>query len=155
MVFAMQKISSSHYPLTRLLLPHLSVLRRRGVQLAIAALVLLSVLTGLWPLLLLLLLPMGLLLAVHHAPNIVYQNFCRDAWLGDEEFVLQLKDQTIQIPFAQVQAITWHGSNNPPRARIVLKSTGPYGQVFTFIPDLTHGRSGAKALVESLQPNQS
>jgi len=150
----MQRISSANYPLTRLIVPHLLFLRRRSVQVAVLGLVVMIALCGLWLFLLPLLLPIILLVAIHQAPNFVFRNFCKDVWLGDGELVLQLKENTLRIPLAQVQSVSWHGSNNPPRVRVTVASTDQTDQVFTFVPDLTHGRSHAKALIETLFKNK-
>lgn len=147
----MQRISSANYPLTRLILPHLSFLRRRSVQLAIAVAVVLLVASGLVLLLLPMLLPIALLTAIHQAPNYVFRNFCEDVWIGDGELVLQMKDNLFRVPWDQVQSITWHGSNNPPRVRITVATPGYADKFFTFVPDLTNGRAKAKVMIENLR----
>jgi hypothetical protein len=146
----MLKISSSTFPLTRWLVSRLPDFRSRPLQLGVSSLLLILILTGLWPLLFLLVPPVALLLAIHWAPRFVLQNFCRDVWLDGEELVVQCAEQRFCIPLSQVQQITWHGSNNPPRARIRLKSEGSDTTVYTFIPDLSAGRVQARKMIENL-----
>ncbi len=120
------------------------------MQIAAGIVAVLMLITGLCVLLIMPLMVAAFLAAIHLAPNVVFQNFCKDVWMDNKGFLLQLKEQQIQVPFEQVQKITWHGSNNPPRAKITLASSGPYGLVYTFIPDLTAGRQHARQMIESL-----
>jgi hypothetical protein len=143
----MKKISSSNYPLTRLVIP---IVRQTKVWVPMVLLSLLLVVTGLWLLLVCPLMVLLMMAAIHYSPNIVFTNFCKDAWVNDTSILLQFKQDQVCIPFNQIQAITWHGSNNPPRARITLKTATQFGLVFTFIPDLTGGRNQAKKTIETL-----
>ena len=146
----MQRVSSEKYPLTRLLLPLLPDLRQRRLQLAIAAVVITALATGLVLLLLPLLLLAGLLTIIHKAPNVVFQNFCQNCWVDESGFLVHLREQEIRIPFDQVEMVTWHGFNNPPQARITLAKVGPNGSVFTFVPDLSQGRNSARKMIQAL-----
>lgn len=146
----MHRISSSTFPLTRLLVAQLPDFRSRPLQLGGLCLLLLLIFTGLWPLLFLLVPPVALLSAIHWAPRFAFQNFCRDVWLDGEEIVVQCAAQRLRIPLSQVRQITWHGSNNPPRARIHLNSENIGSTVYTFIPDLSDGRVQARKMIENL-----
>ena len=148
----MQKISSSNYPLTRLVIP---VLRKPKVWSPVVILMILLVITGLWILLLPLILVLLLLAAIHFSPGIVFQNFCKDVWVDDKELLLHLKEDQVHLPFDQIEKITYHGSNNPPRAKITLRAANQFGSVFTFIPDLTSGRQQAQKNIEALNKKTS
>ena len=126
------------------------MLKQRSVWGTAAAISLLLVVTGLWIVILMVLPGLLLLAAIHRAPDIFFQNFCKDAWIDEGGFLMQLKEEQVAIPFDQVEKITWHGSNNPPRAKLHLNTATPHGSVYTFIPDLTNGRQQAKRDVESL-----
>lgn len=142
----MQLISSSSYPLTRLLLPRLPDLKSFRVRFAISAVLLVFVLTGLWPLLILPMMPVALLTIIHWSPRFAFHNFCLNVWLDQNDIVLQCDEERIRLPIAEIQQITWHGSNNPPRAKIQLAS----GTVYTFVPDLSAGRVQARKMIEDL-----
>ena len=133
--------------MTRLLIPQFPDMKRPGVRWAMIAGGIFLLVTGLF---VLLMVPAALLAAIHFAPNVVFKNFCRDVWLHEKGLLLQLKERQICIPFDLVEKITWHGSNNPPRAKIMLNAAGPYGSVFTFVPDLTEWRNRARKMVEEL-----
>ena len=92
-------------------------LRQRTVWVTALVAAALLVATGLGLLLVALLPALLLLAAIHYSPNVVLQNFCQDAWLDDTRIHLQLKQERIDITFNQIEKITWHGSNNPPRAK--------------------------------------
>ena len=143
----MQRISSSTYPLTRDLIPKLKQPSVWGTALVVA---LLLVVTGLWISIFALLPALLLLMVIHRGPHIFLQNFCEDAWIDDHGFRLNYRNEEIDIPFENVEQVTWHSSNNPPRAKIVLSTPLPHGSVFTFVPDLTQGRHQARKNVESL-----
>lgn len=143
----MQRISSPHYPLTRQLLP---ILKQRSVLIAAGTVTLLLVVSGMWILLTMPLMVLMLLLVIHQAPNIVLQNFCQDAWVDEAGILLQRKDEQIHLPNEQIEKITWHGWNNPPRAKIHLKSATPQGSLFTIVPDLAKGRRAARENIEKL-----
>jgi len=133
--------------MTRLIMP---LLRRQKVWIPMTALALLLVLVGLWILLLPFILAMALLLAIHFSPRIVFSNFCQDVWASESELLLQLREEQIRLPLEHIEKITYHSSNNPPRAKITLKSANQFGSVFTFIPDLSGGRRQAKKNIEML-----
>ncbi len=143
----MQKISSSDYPLTRRVIP---VFIKPKVWWPLVILMILLVITGLWLLLLPLFLVLSLFAVVHFSPNIVFRNFCKDVWADDKELLLQLTEEQVRLPFDQIEKFTYHSSNNPPRARITLKTANQFGSVFTFIPDLTSGRQQARKNIEAL-----
>ncbi|MCA9231063.1 MAG: hypothetical protein KDA57_10450 [Planctomycetales bacterium] len=143
----MQKLSSPNFPLTRNLVP---ILQQRSVWGAAAAISLLLIVTGMW-ILLFMVLPAVLLLAlIHLSPDLSFKNFCKDVWLDDDGFLLQVKEEQVRISFAQIEKITWHGSNNPPRAKLWLNTATPHGSLYTFVPDLAGGRHQAKRNIESL-----
>lgn len=149
----MKKISSGNYPLTRLLQPIIE-LARRPVVLGGMALVLLGIVgLGLWILLLPLAVPILLLIAIHHAPYLVLQNFCEDVWLDEEakQIVVKRKATTFAIPFTQVHDLTWHPAGNPPRVKIHVKQSFSAGTIFTFIPELAHGRQHAQKMIAQLK----
>jgi hypothetical protein len=149
----MKKISSSNYPLTRLLHPFIELVRR-PVVLGGMALVLLGIVgVGLWILLLPLAVPILLLIAIHHAPYLVLQNFCEDVWFDEEarQFIARRKSKTWTIPFTQVHDLTWHPSGNPPRVKIHVKQGIAPGTIFTFIPELAHGRQKAQVMIAELK----
>ena len=143
----MRLISSSRYPLTRLVIPLVKQPKVWGTALAVSCLL---VVTGLWLLLAFPMLIIMLMVAIHNSPRLFGQNFCRDVWIDETGFLLQLQEQQLRIPFDHVEQITWHGSNNPPRAKIRLNAKTQQGLVFTFVPDLTDGRTQAKKNIESL-----
>ncbi|MEM8865178.1 MAG: hypothetical protein AAGF31_06475, partial [Planctomycetota bacterium] len=58
--------------------------------------------------------------------------------------------EQLRLPFEYVQNVTYHGSNNPPRAKIHLKQAGPHGMLYTFVPDLSSGRRQARTNVDLL-----
>ncbi|MEZ6032882.1 MAG: hypothetical protein R3C17_07305 [Planctomycetaceae bacterium] len=143
----MQKVSSSNYPLTRLVIP---VLSKPKVWATCVVLMILLVISGLWLLLLPMFLLLSLFAAIHFSPNIVFNNFCKDVWADDTELLLQLKEEQVRLPFDQIEKVTYHSSNNPPRAKITLKTANRFGSVFTFIPDLSSGRQQARKNIEAL-----
>ena len=143
----MQKISSSNYPLTRRVIP---VFIKPKVWWPLVILMILLVITSLWLLLLPLFLVLSLFAVVHFSPNIVFRNFCKDVWADDKELLLQLREEQVRLPFDQIEKLTYHSSNNPPRARITLKAANQFGSVFTFIPDLTNGRQQSRKYIEAL-----
>lgn len=148
----MQRLSAANYPLTRNLVPQL---KQRSVLIPAAVVSLLFIATGLW-ILLTPAIPLLLLITlIHNAPNYAFQNFCRDAWLDDDALMLQFKEEQLRIPFEQIEKVTWHGSNNPPRAKVWLRSATHHGTMFTFVPDLAKGRQQAKKNIEAIHEKVS
>lgn len=148
----MQRISSPNYPLTRDLIP---ALKKPKVVLVGLGAALLLLVTGLWILLAIPLTILLLLVAIHHSPNVVFTNFCQDAWIEDDGLLLQLKDEQVRVPFQQIREVTWHGSNNPPRAKVWLKSPNEHGDCYTFVPSLFVGHAKAKENVLALNARLS
>ncbi|MEZ6126475.1 MAG: hypothetical protein R3C49_25415 [Planctomycetaceae bacterium] len=143
----MHRISSPNYPLTRLLLPHLS---GRLVQLIATTIAAVLIAAGLFLLLIPVFMAAILLTLIHFAPSVVQKNFCPDVWTDEGDFVLNFRGQNIRIPFDGVRKLSWHPSNNPPRVRMSLTCPDRNGDVYTFIPDLKNGREAARKAIEQL-----
>jgi|GEM_PF-2057549 len=148
-IIAAQVISTRTHPIVHQLLRKYDW---RIPAIAVGLFVTVSLVTGLWLLVIPLVLLIGLLgAASYFVFEYGIRNLAIEVWDAGDHLQIERRGSIERIPLSHLQEACYLGHRNPPQVRLRLRIPCRWGTEINFLPDISSGRDHSRRAIKVLQ----